>query len=218
MAGLTTVALSDATEVDGMRVGKFQHTADAPHRGCRVEDRVCVRDLTPEDEAALDAVFEGMSPHSRYLRFHGPLPRLSGSMRKVLLNVDGQTHVALVAEVRTRLGWRPIGLARFVRTEPGRAELAVEVVDAWQGRGIGRRLLQALRDRAMELGYLELYGEVLVENEAVIGLLQKVFPAARLESSGISGTVICPLIDQPARLAPTDAFSAAIDRSMVGVG
>ena len=39
----------------------------------------------------------------------------------------------------------PLGVARFVRRdEPGTAEVAVTVVDDWQGRGVATALLERL--------------------------------------------------------------------------
>ncbi len=152
-----------------------------------------VRPMRPDDGGHLDEVFAGMSAHSRYQRFHAPVRVLSPAMRTALLGLDGRTHVAFVAEACDGDGWRAVGVSRFVRTAPGEAELAVEVVDAWQGRGVGRQLLAALAARAEELGYHTLDAEVLLDNQAVLALLQRTFPGARLEPCGTTGTVHCPL-------------------------
>ena len=45
-----------------------------------------------------------------------------------------------------------VGVARYVRTGPDVAEPAIVVVDGWQGRGVGSRLLDALVKRAREEG------------------------------------------------------------------
>jgi acetyltransferase len=44
------------------------------------------------------------------------------------------------------------------------------VADAWQGRGIGRRLVAALIDAAKARGLRAMEGEVLPANEAVLRL------------------------------------------------
>jgi GNAT superfamily N-acetyltransferase len=54
-----------------------------------------------------------------------------------------------------------LGIGRVIRTGGG-AEVAFEVVDAWQGRGIGRRLLTALRHRAAALGYSQIVAVALL--------------------------------------------------------
>ncbi|HXV93793.1 MAG TPA: hypothetical protein VD813_10875, partial [Pseudonocardia sp.] len=60
---------------------------------------VTVRPLgRAEAPAAVDAVFAGLSPRSRFLRFHSPVPRLAPGVRERLTDLDGHARVALVAE------------------------------------------------------------------------------------------------------------------------
>jgi GNAT superfamily N-acetyltransferase len=127
-------------------------------------------------EAAVDGVFAGLSPRSRYLRFHSPIPRLPTSVRARLVDIDGTRHAAVVAEVRD-IG--PIGLAQVFGAGHGPGDVAVAVVDAWQRRGIGRRLLTAVAALAEEIGYTELRGTVLPENVAMQRLARSVLPWAR---------------------------------------
>jgi GNAT superfamily N-acetyltransferase len=126
--------------------------------------------------AAVDTVFAGLSTRSRYLRFHSPVPRLPASVRDRLVDIDGKRHAAVVAEDRD-LG--PIGLAQVFGAGHGTADLAVAVVDSWQRRGIGRRLLTAVAALAEEIGYTELRGTVLPENVAMQRLARSVLPWAR---------------------------------------
>jgi GNAT superfamily N-acetyltransferase len=131
------------------------------------------RDTAPE---AVDAVFEGLSARSRYLRFHSSTPRLTASARRVLVDVDGERHAAVCA----RIGGDPIGIARLIKTGECGAEIAVAVVDLWQRRGVGRRLLEELTSIAARLGVAELHGAVLPANEAMLALVRKVLPGVRL--------------------------------------
>lgn len=156
--------------------------------------RVSVRPLRPDDVEATMQVFEGLSPRSRHLRFHAPVHRLSGAMTRALLNVDHHDHVAVVAELEHVRGRVAVGLGRYVRTDPGRAELAVEVADAYHGYGVGTTLLQALRQRAEEAGLAELYGYVLADNTAVQHVMEKVFPEASVHPEGDTTEIRCPLL------------------------
>jgi len=131
------------------------------------------RETAPE---AVDAVFEGLSARSRYQRFHAPTPRLTSSARRVLTDVDGSRHAAVCA----RIGGDPIGIARLIEVGECGAEIAVAVVDRWQRRGVGRRLLEALTEIAARLGVAELHGDVLPDNEAMLALVRKVLPGVRL--------------------------------------
>jgi len=134
-----------------------------------------LRDLRPDEGNLLDALMAGLSPHSRYLRFHSPVPRLTAAMRRALLDVDGHDRIALVAESGDGT---PVGIARTIRDprRPTEAELAVAVVDAWHRRGVGRHLVTAVADRALSVGVRRLTARVLPENTAALGLLRATFP------------------------------------------
>ncbi|QFZ22424.1 GNAT family N-acetyltransferase [Saccharothrix syringae] len=136
-----------------------------------------VRELhRTEAGAAVDAVFRGLSPRSRYLRFHTPVPRLTTTMRARLTDLDGRRRAAVVAESRRG----PVGIARLAATGEATAEVAVAVVDPWQRRGVGTELVNALGELAGGLRYAELHGDVLGENEGVLRLVRRAFPGARL--------------------------------------
>jgi RimJ/RimL family protein N-acetyltransferase len=137
---------------------------------------VRIRRATSDDGLALHQVFEGMSPESRRRRYLAPIPRLSDSMQRTLLDVDDDHHVLFIAETGPRRRSQPIGLARYVVDEPRRAEIAYEVVDAWQGRGVGTRLLRQLVTTARAQGIEQLHGSLLTENAASLALLRRVLP------------------------------------------
>jgi GNAT superfamily N-acetyltransferase len=152
---------------------------------------VRIRELRPGEYHPVDAVFAGLSPESRYLRFHAGLPRLPDALREVLVAVDGSRHVALVAEALPDA--EPVGIARFVATAPDRAELAIAVIDPWHRRGVGRRLLEELRQRADQSGYRELTALVLPQNRAVLRLLHRVFPGTRTAVDDDVLELTCPV-------------------------
>jgi GNAT superfamily N-acetyltransferase len=137
--------------------------------------RVTVRDLRRDEGDVLDALVAGLSPRSRYLRFHAPIPALSAGMRRVLLDVDGRDRIALVAEADDGT---PVGIARMSRDRgfPGEAEIAVSTVDAWHRRGVARVLVTAVAERARAVGVRRLTARVLRENGAAIALFRSAFP------------------------------------------
>jgi GNAT superfamily N-acetyltransferase len=140
-----------------------------------------IRPLTSADGSALDAVGAAMSAHTRFLRFHAPTPHLTAPLRALLLDLDGRDRAALVAEVPSAGGWRPVGIARLARSGPDQAETAIVVIDDCQHHGVGERLLRALAALAEGLGYRQLLGAVLLENDRVVRLLQRVFPGSTVE-------------------------------------
>jgi nucleotide-binding universal stress UspA family protein len=133
--------------------------------------RVEIRPIEPDDRALLAEGFERLSPESRYRRFFGPMPHLSERYLDYLTRVDHHDHEALVAvDAATGDG---VGVARYVRTGDVVAEPAVVVGDAWQGRGVGGRLLDALADRAREEGIQRFEAPVLATNSEAMAVLER---------------------------------------------
>ncbi|WP_433785888.1 N-acetyltransferase family protein [Actinomycetospora sp. CA-101289] len=154
-------------------------TARSRHRGS--PPTVTLRELGHGETAVLDAVFAGLSAHSRYLRFHGATPRMTGAVRRKLAAVDGRRHLAVAAFAPDGT---PVGIARLMSTGLREVELAIEVVDAWQGRGVGRRLLTAVASRGRAQGYSRLVADVLAENVGVRVLVASVLPVIAVETAG----------------------------------
>ena len=131
-----------------------------------------VRPIEPGDRGALVTGFERLSPESRYRRFFSPLRRLSETDLRYLTEVDHRDHEALIAFDRE--SGDPVGVARYVRSqEPTDAEVAVTVVDDWQGRGVATALLEELVARAREEGIERFLALILGENEAAVELFKQ---------------------------------------------
>jgi GNAT superfamily N-acetyltransferase len=175
---------------------------DAESDAAAVRSLVHIRELGPDDGDVVDVVFAGLSPHSRYLRFQLPLAELSAATRRSLTALD-RTHVALAAFTQGR----PIGIVRIIDLGDGRAELAVEVVDRWQGCGVGTQLLRAARDRAAEMGYRELVCEMLVVNAAAYAAVRRVFLVTRVRRDD-SVLTITMVDGSPAPANPVEGLVA----------
>ena len=141
-----------------------------------------LRPLRPDDSAAVLAVFAGMGLHSRELRFLASKSGLTEADVQHLTAVDGWNHVGVLAMARRD---RPIGIARFIRdrADQDSAEVAVEVVDDWQGRGVGTQLLLELRQRAVDAGVRRLKVFVSPDNSAVHRLLARMPGAVTMLST-----------------------------------
>lgn len=142
-----------------------------------------------EADHVVDTVFAGLSVRSRHLRFHSPLRVLSPGLRRSLLPIDGTHRMAAAAWC----GAVPLGIARVTRTGAHTADLAVAVVDAWQRRGLGRRLLTTVTDLAERAGITELHGSVLPENVAMLDLARALFPLALRRFDGDAIQLIIPI-------------------------
>jgi acetyltransferase len=130
--------------------------------------RLRVRPIRPEDATAEIAFVASLSDESRYLRFMHHLHELTPQMLARFTQVDYDRELALVA-----LGGKPrdekiVGVARYV-ANPDResAEFAIVVADAWQGRGLGRALMQKLIASAKRRGFCRLVGAILGINASM---------------------------------------------------
>lgn len=132
---------------------------------------IVIRPIEPGDKAALTTAFERLSPESRYRRFFRSLKRLSASDLRYLTEVDHHDHEALVA---LDADGQLVGVARYIRSEedPASAEVAVTVVDDWQGRGVASELLSALVRRAREEDITHFLALVLGENRDALELFR----------------------------------------------
>jgi acetyltransferase len=132
-----------------------------------------VRQITPGDGALLERGFAQLSDESRYRRFLHPVKRLTESELDCFTRVDHVNHEALIALGSD--GAEPVGVARYIRNErSASAEVAIAVVDRWQGRGVGTVLLHELVERAKRAGIERFSALCLADNTSVIDLLSRV--------------------------------------------
>ena len=116
------------------------------------------------------AVYERLGERSRRSRFNGSKPTLSATEAELLATVDATRHV-LVAYLDA--DERPVAIARLVR-DGETAEIAFEVVDEHQRRGIGSALTAELLADARAAGIREVTALVASDNRAAVSLLRSV--------------------------------------------
>jgi RimJ/RimL family protein N-acetyltransferase len=148
--------------------------------------RLRVRPLTREDRDGLLSLFHRLSEESRWRRFMSPKPQLAPRELDYLTDVDHVAHEAFAA-VDERDG-SLVGVARYIR-HPGAecsAELAVEVADELQRRGIGTALCTRVIARARANGFTVLTATALWNNLAARRLLRRLgFHARRSQGREI---------------------------------
>jgi RimJ/RimL family protein N-acetyltransferase len=135
--------------------------------------QIRLRRVTPADAPRLEEAFAQLSEESRRLRFLTAKPHLTQAELEYLTQVDGHNHEALaVIDPATGDG---VGIGRWVRDlqDPTRAEVAVTVADAWQGRGMGTLLLDQLSERARQEGITKFTALVAADNLSMQQLLKR---------------------------------------------
>ena len=126
---------------------------------------VChVRPIKPSDGPGLHRFHAGQSAESIYLRFFAPLRELSERDVHHFTHVDYVDRVALVATIRDDI----IGVGRFDKVDERSAEVAFNIGDSYQGKGIGSVLLEHLAAIARDLGIAEFTAEVLPQNRKML--------------------------------------------------
>lgn len=146
---------------------------------------VALRPLLPGDSNLLVAGFDRLSARSRYNRFLTPVPHLTDSILAFLTSVDGFNHRAWGALVTEPDGSvAAAGVVRWVRTgkDPAVADMAVTVLDDYQGRGLGGLLLDVAVLDAFASGVERFEGVVLGENISSRRMLAR--GGARLRPDG----------------------------------
>ena len=135
--------------------------------------RVEIRALRPGDRADLAAAVGRASTQNLYHRFFAVKRDFTEQEIAFFLNVDFVNHVALVAVMEE--GGRPviIGGGRYIVVHPEKAEVAFDVIDQYQGQGIGTALMHHLAAIARGNGLKELIAEVLPDNISMLKVFEK---------------------------------------------
>ena len=144
--------------------------------------KVLIRQVRPADAALVADGFTRLSPRSRQMRFLTRKKGLSDAELRYFTDVDHHDHEALAA--LNHADGRGVGIARYIRhaCDPHAAEIAVTVVDDWQGRGLGTELVARLSGRASHEGIHRFTALVAEDNMAVARMLRNT--GARLAGRG----------------------------------
>jgi len=141
-------------------------------------DEMRIRPVRVTDGPALEAAYQRLSEESRYFRFFSARSKLGAGLVASLTDIDHTTHFAWgvfdpskPSEVGDESGLT-VAAARLIRDDdPTSAEAALTVVDDYQGRGVGRFLIELLTATAADVGAKTLRFEILRQNRAMTALI-----------------------------------------------
>lgn len=182
-----------------------------------------VRPIRPDDADALQRFHTGQSERSTYFRFFAPIARLTDRELRRLVTLDHHDRAALVAvrPGRDEDGVERediLGVARFDVITDGEAEVAFNIADSVQGKGLASVLLEHVAAAARERGVRRFTAEVLPQNASMLG----VFRDAGYEiSQHLDDGVVTVGIDldptERSRAVMADREHRAEARSMAGL-
>jgi len=139
------------------------------------EPRVVIRPIRPADGEALERFYRDLSAESRWARFFGATSGLSHDQTSFFCTPDHRHREGFVAEIPAARSGLPqvVGHLCLEPDGAGRAEVAIAVADAFQGRGIGRRLVDDGLTWAAREGISTLTATMLEGNLGIRSLLAR---------------------------------------------
>lgn len=127
-----------------------------------------LRPIKPDDAERLRRFHARLSDETIYFRFFSLYRELSRKDIAKFTVVDYVDRVALIATV----GDEMIGVVRYERTSPDEAEVAFNIEDAYQGRGVGSVFLEHIAAAARERDVARFVADVLPTNRRMLRVFQ----------------------------------------------
>ena len=132
-----------------------------------------IRAQRSQDREGMHAAIARSSSGSLYRRFFAVRREFSEKETDYFLDIDFVNHVALVAVANDAGQPTIVGGGRYVVVQPGQAEVAFAIIDAYQGLGIGSALMRHLATLGREAGLREFIAEVLSENVPMLNVFER---------------------------------------------
>ncbi len=134
--------------------------------------RIILRPIRSEDIEGWLEFVSRLSRRTKYLRFHS-LPKLGRDDAIRFCTVDYNNTFAFVAEVRGDQRKDIVAIGRYYRLpKKHSAEVAFAIEDAYQGKGIGTKLVEWLANVARENNITSFEADVLGENREMMGVFR----------------------------------------------
>jgi acetyltransferase len=135
---------------------------------------VLLRPIKPEDEGMMIELFNTFSKNTVLFRFFHLLKSMSHEQIVRYTQIDYDREMAIVAAEETQGKDRIIGVGRLTYyPNLETSEFSIVVGDPWQGKGLGKKLLEMCISIAKEKGGKVLWGDIMTENETMIRLCKE---------------------------------------------
>lgn len=131
--------------------------------------RVSIRRIEPSDRDGLSDLYLSLSPESRRSRFLGSVG--DEAVRDSANRMSGHPGLVAVLDEPGPRDGALVGHIVLVPAGSDAAELAIVVADAFQGRGIGSRLVCGAGEEARRLGIRRLTASTYADNARMRRLL-----------------------------------------------
>jgi len=132
-----------------------------------------VRPVRHDDGELEETFVRALSLESRYQRMLSGGTKVTPEWIDSMTHIDYHRHMAFAVTTVSDGVEQFVGVGRYVvDAVKSSAEVALVLADAWQGQGLGRRLLETLLEHAESAGVREALGTVLATNVAMLRLVR----------------------------------------------
>jgi GNAT superfamily N-acetyltransferase len=140
------------------------------------KNQFVIRAIVPGDKESLQ---EGLAQMTNESRRHFTEKEL-----KFFTEVDQCNHIAFACLLNDH---SPVGTIRCVRNtdRPEYAEMAITIVDKYQGQGLGYLMLETLAKAAINQKITHLYGDFHTSNTNMLKLLEKYVQRSGIPSDSL---------------------------------
>ncbi len=147
---------------------------------------VLFRPVKISDEPLLKDFFYSLSDNSMYTRFISFRKDMPHERLQEFVIIDYTREMAILAVVQDGEKEEIAGLGQYTINESDHAaDVAFTVRDVFQNKGIGTELLAYLTQLAKRQGLLGFTAEVLVENEPMLHVFEKLLKVKKSVDSGV---------------------------------
>jgi acetyltransferase len=132
-----------------------------------------VRPVRHDDGELEETFVRALSLESRYQRMLSGGTKVTPEWIDSMTHIDYHRHMAFAVTTVSDGIEQFVGVGRYVvDAVKSSAEVALVLADAWQGQGLGRRLLETLLEHAASAEIREAVGTVLATNVAMLRLVR----------------------------------------------
>ncbi|MBF0353365.1 MAG: GNAT family N-acetyltransferase [SAR324 cluster bacterium] len=169
-------------------------------------NRVLIRPIKAVDEGHVKDFFHKLSDRSIYMRYFKHIRSLPQLVLQKFTDIDYSRDMALAALYPPEeANHEMVGMAQWViDTHDGVPEIAFQVLDEWQGQGLGKYLLYRLIEIAQDSGHIKVKADVLCDNTAMNKTFERAgYPFERKAEFGVYSYVF-DITGKPVPLPPAE--------------